>query len=447
VDTAVGQVEAWSLNNSLPAPTLRFRQGDMANIMLRNELSESTILHWHGLDVPESADGHPRYAIAPGATYDYRFRVKDRPGLYWYHPHTHQRTAAQTYKGMAGLIVIEGAEEDALPLPSEASTIPLVLQDRRVGEAGPFDYRPGMGPDVMYGYLGDTPYANGQTGAAIDVSRGVHRLRILNASNARILDLGLSTGAAMTLIGTDGGLLPSAVSVTRMLMGTGERADLLVDFSDYPPGTRVVLRTHAFTIPGMMGMGMGGPGGGMGRGRMGGMGRGGMGGMGMGGPSQGMEMDLVEFVVAETPGEEARPLPSNLSTPAGPLPNADSRRRTFRFESGMMQHTINGRSFVMDRTDVEIRRGETQVWSLENLTGLPHPVHVHVGQFRVLSRTGGRASIMPWETGLKDTVLVLPGETVQIAVRFEEYPGLFLMHCHNLEHEDAGMMMNFRVVE
>jgi FtsP/CotA-like multicopper oxidase with cupredoxin domain len=111
----------------------------------------------------------------------------------------------------------------------------------------------------------------------------------------------------------------------------------------------------------------------------------------------------------------------------------------------MMRHAINGRAFAMDRVDVEVPLGRTEVWELVNDSGFAHPVHVHSGQFRVLSRSGGRSTLQPWENGLKDTVLVLPGERVEIAVRFGEYPGLFLLHCHNLEHEDAGMMANFRV--
>ncbi len=111
-----------------------------------------------------------------------------------------------------------------------------------------------------------------------------------------------------------------------------------------------------------------------------------------------------------------------------------------------MRHTINGRGFAMDRADFDVPLGRSEVWSFVNESGFPHPVHVHVGSFRVLARSGGRNALMPWETGRKDTVLVLPGERVDVAVRFERHPGLFLLHCHNLEHEDMGMMSNFRVV-
>jgi FtsP/CotA-like multicopper oxidase with cupredoxin domain len=446
-----GTSEAWALNSVLPAPTLRLRQGDNAELVLRNQLTEPTILHWHGLDVPEAADGHPRFAIDPGEELTYRFRVKDPPGLYWYHPHTHERTAPQTYRGMAGLLVIEGDEEEALDLPDGELDLQLILNDRRTGGTDPFAYgHVGMGPDVMMGYLGDAPFTNGVEKPTIEVKRGAYRVRILNASNARLLDLGLHTGDPMTLLGTDGGLLPTAARIDRILMGTGERADLIVDFSSFDPGTRVVLRSHAFEIPGMMGMmgGMGGPPAGRGPGGMGrGPGAGGgrmMG--GAGGFPQGTPMDFVEFRVGDERAAPAPRLPDRLRDERGPVPTADSVRRSFHFESMMMRHTINGRAFDMERVDVEVPLGRTEVWTFVNDTGFAHPVHVHAGQFRVLSRAGGRERLMPWEAGSKDTVLLLPGERVEVAVRFAEYPGLFLLHCHNLEHEDAGMMSNFRVL-
>jgi FtsP/CotA-like multicopper oxidase with cupredoxin domain len=112
----------------------------------------------------------------------------------------------------------------------------------------------------------------------------------------------------------------------------------------------------------------------------------------------------------------------------------------------MMNHLINGRSFGMERVDHRIALGDVEVWRFVNDSGMPHPVHMHAGSFRVLSRSGGRGQVFPWEEGLKDSVMLLPFESVDVAVRFEEYRGLYLLHCHNLEHEDAGMMMNFEVV-
>ena len=445
VNVGPGVVDAWSLNGGVPSPTLRARLGDTARIRLVNRLPEQTIVHWHGLAVPYEADGHPRWQIDPGQTYDYEFRILNRAGTYWYHPHTHMRTAAQTYQGMGGLFIVEDGDEGALDLPRGELEIPLIIQDKRLGDGLSLAYDLAMGPDMMMGRLGDTAFANGVADPTVDVGRAAYRLRILNASNARILELGLSTGEPMTLIGSDGGLLAAPVPVDRIMLGPAERADVVVDFSSRRPGERVMLRSLPFEIPGMMmGMGMR-----MGRGAIAGRGMGRGRGMmgGGGGLPQGTGMDLVEFVVQEGPSRTGPPLPERFpDVPTRGEITADTPRKTFRFQSMMMSHTINGLSFDMHRVDARIRRNQTEVWTFVNESELPHPVHVHAGQFRVLSRSGGRGRLMPWETGLKDTVLTLPGEAVDVAVRFF-YAGTFLLHCHNLEHEDMGMMMNYEVTE
>jgi FtsP/CotA-like multicopper oxidase with cupredoxin domain len=297
----------------------------------------------------------------------------------------------------------------------------------------------GMGPDMMLGYLGNTAFANGVANPTVEVERTRYRLRILNGSTARIFDLALSNGAPLVLIGTDGGLLEAPTPLERIMLAPAERIDVLVDFSTTAPGERIILRSSAFEIPGMM-MGMGGMG--MERGMRGRMGRGGA----AAALPQGAAMDLLELVVTDTVTAAVPPLPSRLTTVPRLEVTPGARRRSFRFESMMMRHTINGRSFALDRVDERVPLGETEVWTFSNASELPHPVHAHGGQFQVLSRSGGRARRMPWETGLKDTVLVLPGESVDVAVRFV-FPGLFLLHCHNLEHEDGGMMANFEVVD
>jgi FtsP/CotA-like multicopper oxidase with cupredoxin domain len=434
-DVGPGIVDAWTLNGLVPSPTIRLREGERVRIDLVNELPQPTILHWHGLAVPQASDGHPRLAIPPGGRYAYDFTVRGRPGAYWYHPHTHMLTAFQTYRGMGGFLLVEGDEEEAVELPRGEYEIPLLLQDKRLGGSLALTYQMAMGPDMMMGFLGDTAFVNGVANPTLDVARTRYRFRLLNGCNARILELGLSNGDPLTLIGTDGGLLAAPVRLDRLMLAPAERADVLVDFSARRPGERVTLRSFAFEIPGMTMMAMG-----MGRGR----GRGMMG--GRGGLPQGAAMDLLELVVQDGAPESAPPLPERLAEIPAPGVGSDSPRRNFRFASMMMSHTINGRAFDLERVDERVRLGQTEVWTYLNESELPHPVHVHGGQFRLLARSGGRGRLMPWETGFKDTILVLPGERVDFAVRFV-YPGLFLLHCHNLEHEDSGMMLNFEVVE
>ncbi len=403
------------------APTIRTRTGETAAITLENRLDEPTILHWHGLHVPEAADGHPRLAIGTGERYRYEFPVINRAGTYWYHAHPHMRTGIQVYRGMAGLLLIGDDAEDALGLPSGAREIPLLIHDRRVvGEEYAFD--PVM-HERMEGFLGDTPFGNGVPDPTVEVDSALHRLRVVNTTGARILRLGLSTGAPMTLIGVDGGLLAAPTRIDAIELGTGERADLLVDFSGLAVGERVMLRSLPFAAPGGMGMGR----------------------MVAGGLPQGAALDLLEFVVTRAVREPAW-APGSFP----PIDQIDSesadRTREFRFQSAMMRHTINGRAFEMDRIDEEIPFGSTEIWRFTNDGPFPHPVHMHEVQFRVLSREGGRGRLFPWEAGWKDTVLVFPGETVSVIATFDHHRGRYLMHCHNLMHEDMGMMMNYGVV-
>ena len=267
----------------------------------------------------------------------------------------------------------------------------------------------------MSGHLGDIPFVNGAPTPYLVVDRTLYRFRILNGSNARIYSVALSDGRPLALIGNDGGLLDGVEFLDSVLLGPAERIDVLVDFSADAPGDRVLLQSRPFSL--------------------------------FGGPpsSQGVGMDLMSFVISNSAAQQAT-VPSAL-TPLPAAPDATGARiQTFHFTSMMASHRINGRSFDMTRVDAQIPLGDVEVWRFTNPTGIPHPVHMHSTQFRVLSRSGGRGRVLPWERGLKDTVLLLPFESVDVVVHFPEYRGLYLLHCHNLEHEDAGMMLNFEVV-
>lgn len=160
---------------------------------------------------------------------------------------------------------------------------------------------------------------------------------------------------------------------------------------------------------------------------------------------QGAPLDLVEFRITRRTSDPGT-VPDRLPpTPEGPDPAQSRRERRFVFRAAMMSHTINGRAFDIDRIDERVPFGETEIWTFVNDSDLPHPVHLHATHFRILERVGGRAEIMPWEAGLKDTALLHPGETIRVAVQFVAHRGLFLLHCHNLGHEDQGMMQNILV--
>jgi FtsP/CotA-like multicopper oxidase with cupredoxin domain len=418
------------VNDALPSPLLRIQRGETFSARMENGIEDPLILHWHGLTAPEDMDGHPRFAVPTGAHYDYRFEVNDRSGTYWYHSHTHHMTGRHTYRGIAGLLIVEDpAEEAALGLPPRERELPMILQDRRLGDDGVPVYEP-VGPSMMNGFMGPEALANGILDAFTQVEPAVYRARILNGSNARIFRLGRSDGRPLVLVANDGGFLDRPYTLPWVDVAPAERVELLLDFREAAEGERVMLRSLEFEFPGgMMGGGMGG-----------------MGGMMAMAYQQGRPLDLVEFRVAgrtSDPGTIPTALPA---MPELPDPARSVRERRFEFNSRMMMHNINGEEFEMDRIDTEVPFGDTEIWTFVNDANYPHPVHLHATHFRVLERIGGRAEIYPWETGRKDTVLVLPGERVRVAVRFTAERGLFLLHCHNLEHEDHGMMKNILVV-
>lgn len=380
------------INGFFPGPTIRANRNDSAYIDFTNRLAEETTIHWHGMIVPPQADGHPLDKVDPGGTYSYQFTIQQRAALNWYHPHPHMLTGKQVALGLAGAFIVNDSEEAALGLPSGSYEVPLIMRDANLDRTGNLTYTA-----KSSGFLGNIPLVNGTRDPYLDVDRGVYRFRVLNGANARLFKVALGNGAQFTLIGNDGGLLPAAVKVTDFEFSPGERLDLLVDFSGLTPGTKVMLK------------------------------------------DLNSGWNLLEFRVTQNAGVAA-PLPTTLST-IQPLSNP-VRSREFSFD-GMSR--INGQVYDINRTDFQVPFGETEKWIFKTGGNAPHPVHVHGASFQVLSRSGGRGAVFPWERGWKDTVLLQDGETVEVLIRFDAYRGRYLLHCHKLEHEDMGMMSNFVV--
>ncbi len=422
-------------------PTLDLLRGERVRIHFENRLDEPSIIHWHGMIVPERADGHPRFAVAPGGSYVYEFTVNNPAGTYLYHPHPHGRTGFQVYHGMAGMLVVREPAEAQMGLPQGRYELPLVIQDRRAGRDNRLIFKRMM-MDDMSGVLGDEVLVNGRPEAVFKVQPRPYRLRILNASNARIYKLAWSDGRPLVVIGTDNGLFDAAQgprSYPYVMLGPSERVEVLEDFGQRKPGVELALISREFSAGGGMGGMMGG----------GTMGRGMMSRGGMMGADQGQEMPIARFTVArERPvrGEPVR-LP-----PPQPLLEPRFEVKT-RLAFARMRGSLNGRTFdtrnmsaVAD--DERLPLGEPVSWTLENSDGMmdmPHPMHIHGVRFRIMRREG------PTPRGVaeglmngcyKDSVLVFPGERVNVQLTPTE-PGLFMYHCHNLEHEDGGMMRNF----
>jgi FtsP/CotA-like multicopper oxidase with cupredoxin domain len=440
-----GRQDAVHAVGSYLGPILELRRGERVRVRFENRIGESSIVHWHGLIVPDAADGHPRFAVPSGESYTYEFTVRNPAGTYLYHPHPHGRTGYQVYHGLAGMLVIRDEREAAVGLPSGPRELPLVIQDRRFDADNQLVFSDGM-MDEMNGVLGETVLVNGRANAAFKVSPGGYRLRILNASNARIYKLAWSDGRPLTVIGTDNGLLDSAVGPqTRpyVMLGPTERVEILEDFGSRPAGTEIALLSQSFDS----GMNMQMMGGGM-------MGGGMMGGGMMGEDTQGRELLLARFSVNS--GARQRVPRVNLPPADAPTGNPKQELAT-RLAFRHMRGFLNGREFEMDAVagDERVARNRPLLWTFEHDESggmgmhMPHPMHVHGVRFRVVERQRGRDAPSGVadgfvDEGYKDSVLVFPGERVKLLLSATE-PGLFMYHCHNLEHEDGGMMRNFLV--
>ncbi len=443
----VGAVDSdvYTLNGSLPSPTIRVTRGETLDINFQNRLDEESILHWHGLTVPPEMDGHPKDVIGPGNTYDYHFNVNQRAATHWYHPHPHGRTGSQIYHGLAGFFIIEDEEEQALDLPSGKYELSLNIQEKQINEQGQATYSLNM-MDRMMGFFGNRLFVNGIHAPYHEVANRYHRLRLLNSSNARILELSLSDDSSFYVIGSDGGLLDRPYEASSVTLSPAERADLLVDFSQYEIDDSVQIETRTRNgMDGMMNNGegmMNGDGGMMQDEGSGGMGDGCM--MMQGNQSSDEVVPIVEFRITE---EEQDPfqLPEKLASPSFPDEADAERTRQFDLSMEMMQgSSINGRFFEMMRVDEEVRRDALEIWEFHGDRMMPHPMHIHATQFKVLSRSGGE--LAPYERGWKDNVLVNTDETVRVLVKFDAPKGIYVFHCHNLEHADNGMMANFEIV-
>lgn len=403
--------------NGLLGPTIKIYSGTAVNINFVNQLTEKSNIHWHGLKVPPNMDGHPENFVNAGGSFSYNFTVNQRAGLYWYHPHPDMATAKQAFQGLAGLFIVNDAEETALNLPSGNREVPLVIQDKRIA-GGSITYNPSM-MEKMTGYMGQFVLVNGVYAPIYNVETAKYRVRILNGSNARIYNLALSNGASFAIIGNDGGLLETPQMVNNLLVGPGERADLIIDFSSTTLNTELFLISKTFS----------------------------------GGDAQGtQEFKIMKFKTT-TQVTDNYIIPTVLSSLSILSESSATKTRYFDIQNNdmdmhgsMITHKINDKEFDMNRIDESVTLGATEVWVFDNTKGTePHPMHLHGVQFQILSRTGGRGALTPLESGWKDMALCMPGEKVKIIIPFTVTSGKYVFHCHNLEHEDSGMMGQFLV--
>jgi spore coat protein A len=383
-----------TFGGSFPGPTIRARTGRQVAITFKNKLTEPANVHLHGGHTPPDNDGYPMDLIAPGASRTYNYLNRQQGTTLWYHDHSHHTEVQHVYRGMQAFYVIDDPAETYLGLPTGAYDVPIVLGDAFIDSTGALIYDT---PDTR-----TTLLANGKQQPYFPVAARKYRFRLLNGGTERVFWLNLG-GEVMTQIGTDGGLLPAPVLQTELRLSTGERADLVIDFSKYPVGKQLVLSDVT-------------------------------------GP-------LLRFDVVRQASDNSK-LPDTLR-PLPALPAATVHRDiTLSFDvSGTPTGLVNGKPYDPNRVDFQIKRGTTEIWRIYNGDGqfnAYHNFHVHLEQFRVIGREG--TPMLPTDAGRKDTVPIPPDTAVLIQTTFTDYVGKYVYHCHFLDHSSVGMMATMEIV-
>lgn len=429
------RTEVWGYEGLTPGPTIVAQRGRNVVVRhkneIRNDLHEHTSVHLHGNASLPQYDGYANDVTRPGEFKDYHWPNEQDARTLWYHDHGVHITGLNAYMGCAAFYITHDERELSLTdpadgkykdvgtaIPGDPYDVPLVLRDAIFGTDGSLIFDD-QGHSSLFG---DVILVNGSPWPVMEVERRKYRFRILNGSISRGFDLTLSTGEPLTAIGHDGGLAPRPVAVDNMLVGMAERYEVVIDFSKYAPGTTVDLNNRPVknTV------------------------------------DFASTNKVMRFKVKDSP-VDTTPLPLELhpeSHDMGLDPSQAVRTRRFEFGrelvNGKEQWTINDHVWDPNRVDANPNLGDIEIWESQNKSGgWFHPIHVHLVDFKILDRSEGdgkpRRAPYPWELGPKDDVYVAEGEIVRVIMQFGPYKGKYMIHCHNLVHEDHDMMAQFEV--
>lgn len=408
-------------NGSVPGPTLRVRPGDELTVTLRNRLNVETNLHTHGLHVSPAAEADNIFVmVAPGDQHTYTYKIPaDHPsGLFWYHPHAHGTVADQVAAGLAGAIIVVDAIDESSEIASSTERL-WVLSDPRIGARASDLAIAKM--ERMQGREGDVVLINGEAKPMLTTKAGsLERWRFVNASASRYYRLALE-GHQFSVIASDGGRLAAPVPAAEVLLAPGERTELLVT-----PTKAGSYRMRALAYDrGSPAMGAG-----------------------MGGGRSSSSVDVTIATVSVIGDAAAATLPGALATQTAPVTQPVTSTRVVTLAmggagggigggggmggGGMMGFTIDDKTFDGARTDITATLGTTEQWTIRNTSPMDHPFHIHVWPFEIVDG--------PATAGWKDTVNVPAKSSVDIRIRFADFAGRTVYHCHILDHEDLGMM-------
>ncbi|MEM7259197.1 MAG: multicopper oxidase domain-containing protein [Pseudomonadota bacterium] len=434
--------DTFGINNNYLGPVLRTKQGQTLPFDVSNGIGDVTTLHWHGLHIPGNVDGGPHQEIATGDTWSPDVPIAQHASMNWFHSHTHGKTSQQTYKGLAGVLLIEDDASLSADLPGTygVDDFTLVLQDKTFDQNGKMNYV--LSAEVFEeGFIGDTLVVNGAIApVAQTVPSGLVRLRILNACNARFLTLSMQNGP-VTVIASDGGFLSSPVETETVVMSPGERYEILADMSSTDTNSLVVDFGAPEGVVGFL--------------------------RGLLQPDIGKQTALTLTRNAGQQGFDGS-MPKTLANMDTPDRSLATRTRSFSLTmdgggeqfavlaatlgnvcgnvnmGGLSGMGINGQPMNMDRIDEEVKTGDTELWRI-NVDDELHPFHIHGCSFRILSQEG--ATPPAYAQGWKDMVHVQEGwSEVLMTFNYEATKDApYMYHCHILEHEDCGMMGQFTV--
>jgi spore coat protein A, manganese oxidase len=431
----------WGYNGISPGPTILARKGtpvratfvnnlppngDPTRIIIPEELepqhksNSEIVIHNHGINAAAPDDGYPLNIFGPGQRFTYLWPNNDyqRPATLWYHDHAIQVTSQQVYRGLAGFYILTDGLEKSLNLPKGEFDVGLKIQDVIIDKSGLLVYA----NSGFEGVQGDVITVNGVQQPRFEVARGKYRFRILNGSDAREYRLALSDSSVFHVIGSDQGLLPSPEPTRVLHIAPAERYEIIIDFARYSPGTRLVLQNRLDE------------------------------------PFDRNYVDrfnpdlptsqVMAFDVTSRQGFTA-PIPATLrplSDPTG-VPRAAQAvtTRNWEFDRQDGFWSINGKQFDPNRFDARPRLGTAEIWRFVNPAGgWVHPIHPHLVRFLILSIQGRPRK--PGESGWKDTVWLGPNVTARVIMEFRNFADKYVMHCHNVSHEDHDMMTQFLTV-
>ncbi len=420
------QTTYFAYEGSVPGPTIQVNQGRKVVVRHCNRLPGQhptlgyepwTSVHLHGSASLPQFDGYASDITRPGGFKDYHYPNFQQARTLWYHDHGVHHTAENAYMGCAAQYQMFDPLEQSLPIPHGAYDVPLVLSDAM------FDVNGQLRFSLVdeSGMWGDVIMVNGRPWPVMQVERRKYRFRVLAAAISRSWGLSLDTGDQFTVIGTDAGLMPLPVKVQRLKMGPAERYEIVIDFAKYPVGKRVVLRNASpknnvdYTNTNRV-----------------------------------MAFDVIDGVTSAA--NNSIPDVLNPNEPVMQLrPEQAVRTRTLNFHRTNGEWKINNQTWKdvessnYQATLAQPNRGDVEIWELSNLSGgWFHPVHIHLIDFQILSRNGLPPA--PYERGPKDVVYVGETETVRVLAKFEGR-GKYMIHCHNLSHEDHDMMGQFEVID